>query len=385
MDVCDNTLPATIQAMLTMIFDFLGKSFQYHISFPTLADLVYNNGCLKTTATCFLFKSIAIGTVVMIISIIPIFAAVIIPLTILFYGVQKIYVRTSRQLKRLESNSRSPIYSHFGETLTGSSTIRAFNMEQSFITESENKIDYNQMCYYPSIMANRWLAILLENTGNLITFSAAIFAVTAGNSVEPSEVGLIITYALQVTSVLNYLVRYTAEVETNIVAVERIKEYSDIIQEAAWNSHEGRKPGKDWPQSGSVNFDNYAMRYREGLDLVLKGISCQVKGGEKIGIVGRTGAGKSSLTMAMFRLVEPAQGTITIDGLDSANLGLHDLRTKVTIIPQDPVLFSGTLRMNLDPFNLYSDDDVWSALKLSHLHDFISSLELGLLHYISEW
>ena len=126
------------------------------------------------------------------------------------------------------------------------------------------------------------------------------------------------------------------------------------------------------------------MRYREGLDLVLKSICCEVVGGEKIGIVGRTGAGKSSLTMALFRLVEAAEGQIVIDGLDAAKMGLHELRTKITIIPQDPVLFSGTLRMNLDPFNIYSDDEVWSALKLSHLHDFVSTLDLGLLHYISE-
>ena len=179
-------------------------------------------------------------------------------------------------------------------------------MEQRFITEMENKIDRNQTCYYPSMMANLWLAIILENTWNLITFSVAVFAVTQVNSVEPSEVGLIITYMLQATSVLNCLVRYASEAETNIAAVERIKEYSDIVQEAAWQSHEGGKPGKDWPQSGSINFDNYAMRYHEGLDLALKGISCQVRGGEKIGIVGGTGAGISSLTMAMFRLVEPA-------------------------------------------------------------------------------
>ena len=162
------------------------------------------------------------------------------------------------------------------------------------------KIDYNQMCFYPSIMSNRWLAIITETMGNVITFATAIFAVTS-HTIDPSEVGLIITYALQVTSVLNYLVRYISEVETNIVAVERINEYSDIPQEAAWNSKEGEKPEKDWPPSGAVNFSEYAMRYREGLDLVIKGISCDVKGGEKIGIVGRTGAGKSSMTLALFR------------------------------------------------------------------------------------
>ena len=297
---------------------------------------------------------------------------------------QTIYVSTSRQVKRLESISRSPIYSHFSETLTGTTTIRAFQMDQQFIAESERKVDFNQICYYPSIIGYRWLSVLLENTGNLLTFAAAIFVVVAGDNVEPGEVGLIISYAVNVTSVLTWLVRTTADVETNIVAVERIKEYSDIPSEAEWNSCNSDKPTETWPEFGNVNFKEYAMRYREGLDLVLKSISCEVVGGEKIGIVGRTGAGKSSLTMALFRLVEAAEGQIVIDGLDAAKMGLHELRTKITIIPQDPVLFSGTLRMNLDPFNIYSDDEVWCALKLSHLHDFVSTLELGLLHYISE-
>ena len=163
-------------------------------------------------------------------------------------------------------------------------------------------------------------------------FSAALFAIVDREHIDPSQVGLIITYAISVTQVLNWLVRMTSDVETNIVAVERIKEYSEIKNEASWTSSE--PPPSSWPDSGEVKFQGYGMRYREGLDLVLKKIDANIKGGEKIGIVGRTGAGKSSLTVALFRLVEPAHGTIAIDGLDITEMGLHELRTKLTIIPQ---------------------------------------------------
>ena len=345
-DVCDNTLPQSIKQLIVLVFDLC-------------------------------------GIILLVIIIIPIVAAVILPFTIIFYLIQKFYVTTSRQLKRLESNTRSPIYSHFGETLTGSSTIRAFNMEDSFITDSETKIDLNQKCYFPSIMSNRWLGLWTDMVGNIIIFSIVVFAINS-DSVGAAEVGVVITYALTLTQNLNYLVRYTSEVETNIVAVERLKEYSDIVQEAPWKVNDSEELDKDWPKKGEVRFNQYAMRYREGLDLVIKGITCNIKGGEKIGIVGRTGAGKSSLTMAMFRLCEPAQGGMTIDGKDTFQLGLHDLRPKITIIPQEPVLFSGSLRMNLDPFNTYSDEKIWSALKLSHLHDFVTALEGGILHEIAE-
>jgi ATP-binding cassette subfamily C (CFTR/MRP) protein 1 len=345
-DVCDNTLPQSVKQVISLAYDFVGIIF-------------------------------------LVIIVIPVVAAVILPFSVIFFLVQKVYVATSRQLKRLESNSRSPIYSHFGETLAGSSTIRAFNMEQTFITETENKIDLNQICYYPSIMANRWQQIVNDIIGNVIIFSVAVFAMTS-DSVGSGEAGLIITYALQMTAILNYLVRFSSEVQTNIVAVERIKEYSDLPQEASWKSNDGEKPSNDWPQSGAVNFNQYAMRYRDGLDLVIKGISCDISGGEKVGIVGRTGAGKSSLTMAMFRLCEPAEGGMVIDNKDTCKLGLHDLRPKITIIPQDPVLFSGSLRMNLDPFNIYNDEKIWSALKLSHLFEFVSSLDDGIMHEISE-
>ena len=199
---------------------------------------------------------------------------------------------------------------------------------------------------------------------------------------ESSEAGLIISYSLTLTEVLNWLVRQAADLENNIVAVERIKEYSEITNEPDWTTV--APPPSNWPANGSIQFKQYSMRYREGLGLVLKSVNANIKGGEKIGIVGRTGSGKSSLTVALFRLVEPASGSIIIDGIDISKIGLHELRTKLTIIPQDPVLFSGTLRINLDPFQHHSDEDIWNALKLAHLHEFVNSLEAGLQNEIAE-
>lgn len=201
------------------------------------------------------------------------------------------------------------------------------------------------------------------------------------DTLSPSVVGLSVSYSLQITAILNFLVRMTAEVETNIVAIERIEQYTNLSQEAPWKLNEIEK---SWPQHGEIEFSNYQLRYREGLDLVLKGISFSIKECEKVGIVGRTGAGKSSLTLALFRIVEAAGGKIIIDEKDISQLGLHTLRSNLTIIPQDPVLFSGTLRMNIDPFNAYSDEDVWRVLEHSHLKDYVKQQSAGLLSEISE-
>lgn len=164
----------------------------------------------------------------------------------------------------------------------------------------------------------------------------------------------------------------TSELETNIVSLERIKEYSETPEEAAWKIDENDPP-VEWPSIGSIEFQDFKVRYREGLDLVLKGVNFKVNGGEKIGIVGRTGAGKSSLTLALFRIIEAADGKILIDDVDISKIGLHTLRSRLTIIPQDPVLFSGSLRLNLDPFNKFSDDDLWKALSHAHLENFVKS------------
>ncbi|XP_077114465.1 ATP-binding cassette sub-family C member 2 [Ranitomeya variabilis] len=312
----------------------------------------------------------------------PIFAAVIVPLVILYYFVQRFYVTTCRQLRRLDSVTRSPIYSHFGETVSGLSVIRAYGHQQRFLQHNEDTLDINQKTVYSWIVSNRWLAIRLEFVGNLTVFFAALFAVLARGTVDSGTVGLSISSALNITQTLNWLVRMTSELETNIVAVERVDEYTKTENEAEWVTQQ--RPPQDWPDRGIVQFVDYKARYRAELDLVLHGISCTVDSMEKVGIVGRTGAGKSSLTNCLFRIIEAAEGKIVVDGLDISTIGLHDLRNKLTIIPQDPVLFSGTLRMNLDPFDQYTDEAVWKALELSHLKPYVEGLQEKLFYEVSE-
>ncbi|XP_039995158.1 canalicular multispecific organic anion transporter 1 [Xiphias gladius] len=322
------------------------------------------------------------GTLFVICLATPFFTIIIIPLALVYYFVQRFYLATSRQLRRLDSVSRSPIYSHFGETVSGLSVIRAYGHQERFLKHNEITIDENLKSVYPWIVSNRWLAIRLEFLGNLVVFFAVLFAVIARNSLDSGLVGLSISYALNVTQTLNWLVRMTSELETNIVAVERVIEYSKIENEAKWVTD--TRPPEKWPKEGRLQFENYKVRYRPGLDVVLHGITCDINSTEKIGIVGRTGAGKSSLTNCLFRIIEAAEGRILIDDIDIATIGLHDLRNMLTIIPQDPVLFSGTLRMNLDPFDKFNDEDIWRVLELSHLKDYVAGLQEKLQHEVAE-
>uniref|UniRef100_T1J4L1 ABC-type glutathione-S-conjugate transporter n=1 Tax=Strigamia maritima TaxID=126957 RepID=T1J4L1_STRMM len=313
----------------------------------------------------------------------PLILSVILPVFVIYYLVQRFYISSSRQLKRLSFISHSPIFSHFSETLFGTSTIRAYNRTADFSRENERLVDEYHKCDFPSLVANRWLGIRLQLLGSFVSFSAALFAVIAKDTVDPGTMGLTVSYASTMVIMLIVLVRTACELEANIVSVERISEYTDVASEAP-AIIEGRRPAEGWPQEGIITFNEYETRYREGLDLVLKGLTCEIYKEEKIGIVGRTGAGKSSLALALFRIIEPTNGTIIIDNIDTSKIGLADLRSKLTIIPQDPVLFSGTLRMNLDPFEKYSDNAVWQALEHSHLKSFVSTLPNGLQHEINE-
>lgn len=311
----------------------------------------------------------------------------LLPVAVIMTGyvtVQRIYVASSRQLKRLESVSKSPVYSHFGETLNGLATIRAFCSQGESILQNENLVDANQKAYHPSIVANRWLGLRLEMAGNLIIFCSSLFAVLGKDDLTPGLVGLSVSYAMSVTQILNWMVRMQSELETNIVAVERVKEYTETQQEAKWTLPTDEKLDKCWPLNACIEFKNVHARYREGLPLILKDLSFIIEGQQRVGIVGRTGAGKTSVTLTLFRIMELDQGNILIDGIDTTSIGLQTLRTKMTIIPQDPVLFSGSLRLNLDPFDQYSDQELHQALKLAHLESFVTNLKEGLEHEITE-
>ncbi|XP_060068351.1 multidrug resistance-associated protein 1-like [Ylistrum balloti] len=322
---------------------------------------------------------VVIGSLVVISYSTPFFMIIIVPVGFVYFLVQRFYIPTSRQLKRVESKTRSPIYNHFSETLSGVSVIRAYNVQHKFIAESEMRVDLNQKYSFASFSSNRWLGFRLEFLGNLIIVAASLLSVISrdGSGITGSIVGLSITYALQITENLNWMVRMSSELETKVVSVERVKEYSELQHEVTlvYKSH---RPSLLWPAKGEVKFHKYSTRYRQGLDLVLKNIDVVIQPGEKVGIVGRTGAGKSSLTLALFRLIEPANGSIIIDGENLNRMGLHDCRSRLTILPQEPVLFSGSLRMNLDPLDNYMDSDLWNALEHAHLKTFVQSLPTGL-------
>ncbi|KAL4792353.1 P-loop containing nucleoside triphosphate hydrolase protein [Aspergillus venezuelensis] len=316
----------------------------------------------------------------------PPFLILVIPLGYIYFSYQKYYLRTSRELKRLDSVTRSPIFAHFQESLGGVSTIRAYRQEERFSLENEWRMDANLRAYFPSISANRWLAVRLEFIGSVIILASAllsIISVATGSGLSAGMVGLAMSYALQITQSLNWIVRQTVEVETNIVSVERVLEYAALPSEAPEVIFKNR-PAIGWPAQGAVSFQNYSTRYREGLDLVLKDVSLDIKPHEKIGVVGRTGAGKSSLTLALFRIIEPTNGSISIDNLDVSTIGLFDLRGRLAIIPQDPAMFEGTVRDNLDPRHAHDDTELWSVLEHARLKAHVSQMEGQLDAHVQE-
>nr|UYV50462.1 YCF1 [Agaricus brasiliensis] len=328
---------------------------------------VIQNFC-RTSAVC-LFILVVIG------SSFPPFLAAVIPLGWFYMKVMQYYLATSRELERLDAVSRSPIFAWFSESLAGLSTIRAFHQQPIFIQHNQYRIDRNQICYLPSISVNRWLAVRLELVGALIILCVSTLAMTAlvTSGVDAGLVGLVLSYALNTTSSLNWLVRSASEVEQNIVSVERILHQTEIKPEAPHEIPEA-KPTTRWPSEGVVEFRDYSTRYRPELDLILKNVSIKSKPCEKIGVCGRTGAGKSSLLLALFRIIEPSNGTIFIDGVDITKIGLHDLRSSISIVPQTPDLFEGTLRDNIDPLNAYTDHEIWVALDQAHLKEYVDSL-----------
>lgn len=313
----------------------------------------------------------------------PIFILLLVPLMIIYVFIEQIYVGLMRQLKRMETISLAPVYSYFSETVTGAPLIRAYGMQNNFILEAEQKITTNQLCTNPTIHGQKWIGLRLDNIGIIIIFLSSFFAVLEKGVVNAGVISLSVTYALQITGSLNWVIRSASEIETSMVSVERIKGFQKTPEENQTFS-KCRTVPKAWPNNGIIIFDKYKTRYREGLDFVLRGIDLRIESGEKIGIVGRTGAGKSSLTLSLFRIIEATEGRILIDNIDISEIDLKVLRSRITVIPQDPVLFSGSVRLNLDPFFEHYDQELWHVLELAHLKDYIMSLPQGLCYKISE-
>ncbi|CAJ2507141.1 Uu.00g083270.m01.CDS01 [Anthostomella pinea] len=301
-------------------------------------------------------------TVVLIAAITPGFLIAGVFITALYVLVGMFYLRASRDLKRLESVNRSPLFQQFGETLSGVTTIRAYGDERRFIRDNLLRINKQSRPFIYLWAANRWLAMRTDLLGNLVTFFAGVFVILSLGKIDAGSAGLSLSYAIGFSDNILWLVRLYAMNEQNMNSVERVKEYLDVEQEAA-PINEKNRPAENWPAHGGVEFIGYSTRYRKELDPVLKNVTFKIRPREKVGIVGRTGAGKSSLTLAIFRALEADSGKILVDDVDIGMIGLQDLREAITIVPQDPTLFTGTIRTNLDPFTLYSDEEVFAALR----------------------
>lgn len=327
-------------------------------------DVMDNN---LTDAIRMYFFTLAMVTAVfaLIIAYFYYFAIALVPLYFFFILAASYYRASAREVKRFESVLRSNVFAKFGEGLNGVASIRAYGLKTRFVEQLRIAIDEMNSAYYLTFSNQRWLSIRLDMVGNALVFTVGILVVTSRFSVSPSIGGLVLSYILSIVQMLQFSIRQLAEVENGMNAVERLRYYGTQLDEEA-PLHTVEVP-KSWPEKGEIVFDKVEMRYREKLPLVLQGLSMHVRGGERIGIVGRTGAGKSSIMGTLFRLVEISGGSITIDGLDISTIGLYDLRSRLAIIPQDPTLFNGTVRSNLDPFDEHTDLELWSALRQADL------------------
>ncbi|XP_054160851.1 multidrug resistance-associated protein 1-like [Oppia nitens] len=294
---------------------------------------------------------------------------------VLFYMIYRFYVQTSRQMKRLEAISNSPLQNHFCETISGTDSIRAYDVIRVFVNELNKAVDLCLNCYYHIISLNYWLKIWCTIFGSIYTMIISIFIVWFRHDIPLSLAALLLVYSVSSIGDTAYIIKVMADLETNMISVERLRELCQLIPEKSWTAliHE-RSPPKDWPRNGCIEFKRFSTAYGSDNRPVLKDITCRINAGEKVAIIGRTGAGKTSLALSLFRIIEPICGQILIDGIDITRIGLQKLRSRLAIIPQESILFADTLRKNLDPLSLYSDTRLWAILDVINLTEFVDTL-----------
>ncbi|CAO2815297.1 unnamed protein product [Amaranthus hypochondriacus] len=294
---------------------------------------------------------------------------IFIPVTAISLWYQQFYIPSARELCRLVGTTKAPVIQHFAETISGATTIRSFDQESRFCETSVKLVNgYSRPKFY-NAAAMEWLCIRLDLLSS-ITFAASLMfliSIPVG-LIDPGIAGLSVTYGLNLNMLQGWLIWNLCNMENKIISVERILQYTSIPSEPPLVIEES-KPEPSWPSHGEVHIQNLQIRYAPHMPLVLRGITCTFQGGKKTGIVGRTGSGKSTLIQALFRIIEPAAGQILLDGINISSIGLHDLRSRLSIIPQDPTMFEGTVRSNLDPLEEYSDEQIWEALDKCQLGD----------------
>ncbi|CAF1425127.1 unnamed protein product, partial [Rotaria sordida] len=330
-----------------------------------------------------------LGSIVIIGITNPWVLLILIPLVPTVLWLRRFYIRSSRQLKRLESVTRSPIYALFSSSLDGLTSIRAFDVQGDFLNMFMDRIDTNSRAYFILFTTARWFGLRLDFITSILTLVTAILAVALRHQIDPSSAALSISYCISLTGMFQWAMRQSAEAENFMTSAERIHEYGQLVPESRQNSNKTDvliQPADDWPSHGIIEFKDYTFRYRPELDPVLKNLNLRIESKEKIGVIGRTGAGKSSLLQALFRLVDQSaiNGTILIDNIDIGCLSLDHLRSHLNVIPQVPILFCGTLRYNIDPFKQFSDEECLTALEAVQLKKLVRNHPDGLHMLVTE-
>ncbi|VAI70533.1 unnamed protein product [Triticum turgidum subsp. durum] len=309
---------------------------------------------------------------------------VAVPMIVLAIRLQRYYLASAKELMRINGTTKSALANHLGESISGAITIRAFEEEDRFFATNLDLVDKNASPYFYNFAATEWLIQRLEiMSAAVLSSSAFVMALLPQGTFSPGFVGMALSYGLSLNTSFVSSIQTQCNIANQIISVERVSQYMDIPSEAAEVVEENR-PLPDWPQNGNVELRDLKIRYRKDAPLVLHGITCKFEGGDKIGIVGRTGSGKTTLIGALFRLVEPAEGKIIIDSVDISTIGLHDLRSRLGIIPQDPTLFQGTIRYNLDPLGQFSDQQIWEVLDKCQLLEAVQDKEQGLDSHVVE-
>jgi len=355
------------------------------------ADVGSNDDQLPPTLFDFsVLAFVVVGSVITALVTLPFTIVAIPPLMWYFISVRRVFVTSTRELKRLEGLARSPIFAMLSESLGGIATIRANNYLDYFRLKFKEAHDAHTRAFFSFIAASRWVGFRMDSIMVLFIITLSYLSVLVHHEdwfqIDPSVLGLSLSMLLQLAGLFQWCIRQSAEVVNQMVSIERVLAFGKLEPEAALKL-EGDKDLQNigWPQKGEIVIGDLVARYRKGLPTVLDGVSVTVPAGSRVGIVGRTGSGKSTLTQALFRLLEPESGKIVIDGVDITSMGLHALRTNISVIPQVPTLFSGcTIRENLDLFNLHSDEEIDAVLKDCHLADVVSNLPNGTSSVVSE-